>query len=207
MTTLLLIRHARHDLLGKVLAGRAPGLHLNSEGRREAKELVGRLREIPFSAIYSSPLERARETAGPLANDRGLAVRVSEGFNEMGFGEWTSLSFADLGERAEWKLWNAARSQARPPGGETIGAVFIRTAAELDRLSIAHPEDVVVVFSHADVIKAAVMSSLGISIDYHMRLEISPASITVIQSQAGFRKVVALNCPGELPAAMCPGPA
>jgi Histidine phosphatase superfamily (branch 1) len=86
MTKFLLIRHAAHDLLGKVLAGRSPGVHLNARGKLEAESLADRLAMLSISAIYTGPLERARETAEPLSNRLRLELSLAPAFDEIEFG-------------------------------------------------------------------------------------------------------------------------
>ena len=111
MTKFLLIRHAAHDLLGKVLTGRAPGLHLNAQGKLEAERLADRLAVFSISAIYTGPLERARETAQPLSNRLRLELSFAPAFDEIDFGSWTMLPFSELDQRPDWKAWNEFRDR------------------------------------------------------------------------------------------------
>jgi probable phosphoglycerate mutase len=198
MTTFLLIRHAAHDLLGKVLAGRAPDVHLNARGKMEAERLAERLESTPLRAVYAGPLERAQETAWPLAERQRLEIRTAPAFDEIDFGEWTSLTLAELGPRADWQLWNEARSRAEAPGGESMRAVQARVAQGLDRLEQAHPGEAVAIVSHGDVIKSALMHHLGIPLDFYMRLEIGPASMSVLVLDRGQPQVMAINAFGSI---------
>lgn len=197
MTTFLLIRHASHDLLGKALAGRAPGLHLNAQGVREAERLASRLEGVRLHALYTSERERSRETAAPLASRQTLAPQVSAGVDEIDFGEWTSREFHTLAADPEWSVWNSRRSLARIPGGETIEIAQSRMVAELRRLADRHPEQTVAVVSHCDVIKCAVASYLGMSLDHLERFEIEPSSISIIVTGGGWAKVKLINGTGE----------
>ena len=117
MTTFLLIRHAAHDLLGRRLAGRMPGVSLNGEGRRQVERLAERLAGASIRAVISGPLERARETAEPLARGLGLPVQISAAVDEIDFGEWTGLPFAELDQDPRWCWFNTFRSGARAPCG------------------------------------------------------------------------------------------
>jgi broad specificity phosphatase PhoE len=105
MTTFIFVRHAAHDLLGKILTGRAPGVHLNARGKMQAERLADRLSKLQIAAIYTGPLERAVETAGPLSDRFSLEKRLCPAFDEVDFGAWTSLTFAALDQRADWKAW------------------------------------------------------------------------------------------------------
>ncbi len=194
MTRFLLIRHATNDTVGKTLAGRKDGVHLNEEGRVQANDLVSLLGDIPVHAIYSSPLLRAMETAEPLANARRLDIRSCEDFLEMDFGDWTGLSFDTLSKDKQFQLFNSFRSCTRVPGGELMSEAQTRAVAALQRLSELHPEQTVAVFSHADIIRAIVAWYTGIHLDMFQRLEISPASVSVLEIFSETARLTALNC-------------
>jgi hypothetical protein len=118
MTTFLLIRHALCDPVGRSIAGRQPGIHLNNPGRGQARRLAEWLGPITLDAIYSSPLERALETASPIAQAKGLQVHPAEAWNEIDFGEWTGRALADLDPLPEWRR----RCPAFPRGSRAGGA-------------------------------------------------------------------------------------
>jgi probable phosphoglycerate mutase len=199
MTTFLLIRHAAHDLLGRVLAGRAPDVHLNARGKMEAERLAGRLARLPVAALFMGPLERAQETAWPLAEGLRLDPRIEPAFDEIDFGAWTSRTFAELEGDAEWRRWNTARSEGQPPGGETMAAVQTRFVQALERLRGLYPDAVVAVVSHGDAIKAALMHYLGVPLDYIARLEVYPASLSRLVLGEGFHQVISINDTGGAP--------
>jgi probable phosphomutase (TIGR03848 family) len=198
MTTLLLIRHASHDLLGKALAGRAPDLHLNARGKMEAERLAERLAPLPIRAIYTSPMERAQETAWPLANRLMLEARIDSAVDEIDFGDWTSRTFAELDPRPDWQTWNAARARGQVPGGESMSAVQTRIVDALAKLEEAHRAATVAVVSHGDVIKAALLHYLGVPLDHILRLEISPASVSIVALHGGAPQVTLVNDTGLL---------
>jgi broad specificity phosphatase PhoE len=193
MTTFLLIRHGSHDLLGKALAGRAPGVHLNAQGLREAARLAEWLGGLRVDAIYTSERERSRETAGPLAARQGLALQISAGIDEIDFGAWTRRTFVELKAEPEWAVWNSRRRAARVPGGEMIGAVQARIVSELRRLTTEHQNGNVALVSHCDVIKAALAHFLAMSLDDLERFDIGPASISVVECGDGLAKVKLIN--------------
>ncbi len=196
MTTFLLIRHGSHDLLGRTLAGRAPEVHLNARGHSEAAHLAERLASMPVSAIYTSPMERALETASPLAARFGLDLRVRAGLDEIDFGEWTNRPFSALALLSDWQRWNSERSHGRPPGGESMSEVQARIATEIERLAPLHDDETVALVSHGDVIKAALMHVLGIPLDHVARFEISPASVSVLLAGEGAPQVARMNDTG-----------
>jgi probable phosphoglycerate mutase len=180
MTTFLLIRHGMTDAVGSTLVGTAPGVHLNAAGRAQAEALVTRLAGVSLSAIVSSPLERARETAAPLAARFGMRVEAASGLIEVDVGEWTGASMAALGGIGEWRRFNTFRSFTRPPGGESMLGVQQRAVAVLLALREQFPAGTIVVVSHGDVIRAVLQYALGIPMDAFHRLEISPGRISVL---------------------------
>jgi broad specificity phosphatase PhoE len=193
MTKFLLIRHAAHDLLGKVLAGRAPGVHLNAQGKQEAERLADRLAVLSISAIYTGPLERARETAEPLSNRLHLKMSFAPAFDEVEFGSWTLLPFSALEQRPDWKAWNEHRDRSAPPQGESIVEVRNRASKELERLAESRHGETLAIISHAEVIKSTLMHYLGIPVNFHWRLDISPGSVSVLTIQDGQPQVLVFN--------------
>jgi probable phosphoglycerate mutase len=193
MTTFLLVRHAANDFLGRALAGRLPGVHLNDEGRRQAEALAGRLAAAGIHAIYTSPQERAWETAGPLAHRLSLEPRVAPELAELDFGQWSGKTLAELEGVPGWHRFHAVRSCTRAPGGENLLEAQARTVRLLERLCAEHAEQTVALFTHADPIKAALCFYLGMSLDLCHRLEISPASVTTLTLDADGPRVLAVN--------------
>jgi probable phosphoglycerate mutase len=200
VTTFLLLRHAAHDWLGRGIAGRLPGVSLNAEGERQAQELVARLGEVPLQDIYCSPQPRTQQTALPLARQRGLAFAVEDGVDEIDFGDWAGLEFAQLRAQGQaWTDWCERRGSAQPPGGEPFAGVPQRALAVLCKLQLRHPEGNVLVVSHGDVIKAVLADSLGLSLDGLERFEIAPASVSVLAMGADWRQVKLVNGRARLP--------
>ena len=198
MTTFLLIRHGAHLLGGETIAGRMPGVRLSPLGEAQAAGLVGRVGGAPIRAVYSSPVERCVQTARPLAAHLGVDVAVAEGLTEIDFGAWTGRTLEELRPLAGWKRWNAFRSGARPPGGESMAEVQGRVVREMERLSGEHPDECVALFSHGDVIRAAVAYFLGAPLDLFQRIEISLASVSVVRIGEFGPSVLGVNCAGEV---------
>ncbi len=199
MTTLVLIRHATNDWVHKgLLAGWTPGVHLNEDGRVQAKALGERLAAAEFDAIYSSPLERALETAEAVAAPHGLDVRIHEGIGEVQYGKWNGRSLRELVKQPLWRSVQIYPSGTRFPNGETIGEMQARVMNALDEIRAAHPNGIVAVVAHADVIKAAVAYYVGVPLDLFQRLVISPASVTVIGFSHFGPRLLTMNDAGEL---------
>ena len=194
MTRILLIRHASAELMTGVLYGRTPGVHLNSEGYKEARKLGEALRmKCDLDAVISSPLERATETARFIADPQRLAVSIADGLNEIEFGGWAGKSFSELHELPEWREYNRLRSVIRPPHGESAFDVQARAWATLIRIAAAHRDAMVAVVTHGDVIRYLLILLLGMPIDHILRLEIGPASISEIVLGADHPVVRTVN--------------
>jgi probable phosphoglycerate mutase len=164
-----------------VLPGRAPGLRLAEAGRRQAEDAARRLSAVPrVGAVYASPLERARETAEPIARARRLRVRVESGLTELDIGAWTGISLARARRKPEWRHVRYQPSAFRFPRGESFTEMLARVTAAVRRLVDRHPGEAVVAVSHADPIKAVVAHAVGIHLDLFQRIVIAPGSVTAI---------------------------
>lgn len=193
MTGYLLVRHAAADHVGRRLAGRSPGVGLNETGRREASRLGADLATAPLAAIYSSPLERAMETALPMADPHGLEPVVGEWFHEVEFGEWTGRSFEELDGDPDWRWWNEFRSTARPPGGESIAEVLARALDGIREIRERHEGEWVAVVSHCDVIRPLLAHFAGMPLDHLLRLEVGTASVSAVELNPWGARILGIN--------------
>jgi probable phosphoglycerate mutase len=201
MTQLLLIRHAKNDWVGDRLAGWTPAVHLNDEGRAEAAALAERLAAARIDAVYASPLDRALETAAPLAAARGLAVQPLPGVAEVQYGGWTGRSLKELAKEPLWPTVQFYASGMRFPEGESMAEVQARALAALDEVRAGHPEGVVAVVSHADVIKLVVAHYAGVHLDLFQRLVVDTASLTVLRFTPFGPRLLRFNDTGRVPPA------
>jgi broad specificity phosphatase PhoE len=180
MTTFYLVRHGTIDLLGHALAGRLPGVPLNSGGRFDARRLAERLQTAPIIHVISSPQERCRETAQPLAAALGLSIELTEALDEVDFGKWQGGTMSELSKDKSWRHWNSFRSGHAAPEGETMGGVQARMAAEMVLLRNRFPDQQIALFSHADPIRAVLCYWLGMPLDFIQRLEVAPGSFSEV---------------------------
>lgn len=190
-----LVRHAAHDRVGTVLVGRLNGVHLSLTGRAQARDLAQHFARDDIAAVISSPRERAQQTAEPIAERLGLEHRVSNALDEVNFGGWQGHSFAALAEDRDWQRWNAARSMARAPRGESIAEVQARMLAELLHLHATASGAQFILVSHAEPIRAMLLHVLGMSADCWSRIEIEPASITTIMLDDAGGRIQRMNMP------------
>jgi len=209
-TLVLLVRHGTTPSTGKILPGRAPGLHLADTGRTQAETLARRLADwagaataanggkAKIAAVYASPLERTRQTAAPIASALGLRVRVVRGLLECDFGEWTGAELKKLMKLSEWATVQRYPSGFCFPCGESFRAMQTRIVTTVCALASSHPGQTVVAVSHADPIKAAVADALGSHLDLFQRIVISPCSVTAISYGPTGPTVVTVNSTSAL---------
>ena len=197
-TLVILVRHGQTTTTGTVLPGRARGLHLAAVGIEQAAKVASRLAGVGnIDAVYSSPLERTRETAAPISKALGLRTKSAKSLIECDFGEWTGRKLSELMKLPEWRQVQTAPSTFRFPGGESFTEMQTRITGELERLAAAHAGRAIVCVSHADPIKAAVAHASGTHLDLFQRIVISPCSVTPILLGAGTPIVLAVNSTGD----------
>jgi probable phosphomutase (TIGR03848 family) len=188
MPLILLIRHGENDYVktGR-MAGRTPGVHLNERGQQQAKELAEALAHAPIKKIYSSPMERAVETAAPLAEKLGQEISIRPGLIEAGIGEWTGMELKTVRKLPEWKIVQNAPSRFRFPGGESFPEIQTRLVNDMEQIVKEHKNDqIVACFLHADPIKLIVAYYMGMPLDHFQRLGCDTASVTMLMlSESG----------------------
>ena len=201
-TVILLVRHGATATTGTELPGRASGLHLSDAGRAQAESVAARIATMGagngrkrrgVSAVYSSPLERTRETAAPIADATGCEVQVDDGLVEVDIGDWTGLELKAARKRPEWATIQRYPSGFTFPGGESFIDMQARIVACVERLRALHPGETIVAVSHADPIRAAVAHAMGTHLDLFQRVVISPCSLTAVAYGAGGPMVLTVN--------------
>ncbi len=200
MGTIILVRHGENDWSKQnKLAGWIPGVHLNEEGHKQATAAAQRLAPLPVKAVYSSPVTRCMETAAYIADTHRLAVLQVEEVGEVNYGQWEGKQIKKLAKKPLWWAVQHAPSRARFPGGESLLEVQFRAVQALEDLAKQHDKDIIVVVSHADVIRLVLAHYLGVHIDLFQRLVIAPASASVLHlSPQGMVRVIRINDDGPL---------
>jgi probable phosphomutase (TIGR03848 family)/uncharacterized repeat protein (TIGR03847 family) len=200
MTILLLIRHASNDFIKEGrLAGRTPGVHLNAQGQREADDLARRTAHLPIEAIYSSPLERAMDTAIAVANCQKLPIQIIDDLMETHAGEWTGKKLSELNGTDVWKAIQTSPIGVKLPGGESIDEVQSRMVAGIEEIRKKHPDGIVAIVSHADPLKSVIAHYLNWDLNQFQRIAISPASVTVLSVDDKGAALLRTNDTGPLP--------
>jgi probable phosphomutase (TIGR03848 family) len=210
MSTVLLVRHGLTALTGPVLAGRAPGLHLDERGQKQAAAVAERIAAVPLAAVVTSPMERCVETAEVIAAAQRAAGRdpqwhVEDRLTECGYGEWTGRPIKELTKDPLWKVVQTQPSAARFPGGESIAEMSARAVAAIRDWDARLGSDAVwVACTHGDVIKALLADALGLHLDLYQRIVPDPCSVSVVQFTSTRPYVLRTNDVGGDLAAFAP---
>jgi probable phosphoglycerate mutase len=195
--SLFLIRHARAEYHPGRLYGWTPGVRLAADGVEDAKRLGERLEPVRFNAIYASPLERCLQTAEALAAGRGLPIKTVDALGEVQYGSWTGKSFKTLARTKLWRTVQLHPSRATFPGGESLRAMQARGVEAIEEIRGRHRNGHVAVVSHADLLKAVVAHYLGLHLDLFQRIEVAPASVTLLTFWGDFPRLLRLSDTGS----------
>jgi broad specificity phosphatase PhoE len=194
---LFLVRHGETESNRRGLALGQADVPLNERGRGQARRLAGALAREPFAAIYSSPLQRALETAGAIAEPHGLEVIVEPGLIEMDIGEVEGLTFPELREKFPALMHNWGGSEGptfRMPGGERLVDVQARALKTLRCLAERRQADeAVCAVSHNFLILCILASVLGIPLADLRRLRQAVAGVSVVEIRPGRMRLVSMN--------------
>ncbi|MBV8773148.1 MAG: histidine phosphatase family protein [Deltaproteobacteria bacterium] len=198
MTTILLVRHAEVAAPKDILLGRNDEVGLSRRGRGCAATLAERLGRLPISAIWSSPLKRALRTARPIAERLSLSVQIAHSLTEIDYGRWTGRRFAELEDDPDWQSYNRTRSAAQIPEGEKIEAVERRVVTLLQTWAEGYPSKLIAAVTHAEIIRIAILHSIGVSTDRYDQIEISLCSLSALAFERMRPRVICLNASAEL---------
>lgn len=201
MATVILVRHGRTTANASgVLAGRTAGVKLDKAGRVQADRTGERLGVVPLVGVVSSPLERCRQTSRAILSHQSgsLTTMIESGITECDYGQWQGRGLADL---ATEKLWPVVQNQPSAvvfPGGESLAAMQARSVAAIRRHDAAYEEQhgpgaVWVAVGHGDIIKSILADALGMHLDLFQRINVNPASVSIVRYTASRPQVIAMN--------------
>jgi broad specificity phosphatase PhoE len=194
VTRVTLVRHGETDYnrtnryMGRLAGGLTP------EGRMQAERTARRLAQDGADALYTSPLERTRETAAFLEGPLGIEARLEPGFIEIDMGPWEGRDRAEVAaeDPARWKVWLTDPTQVQVPGMESIDALRGRVGAAFDRLAASHPGGHVVIVTHFACVATALLHAIALPSSAYRRFPIDNASLTVLRV-GGITKLLRFN--------------
>lgn len=201
MATVILVRHGRSTANASgVLAGRASGVNLDQIGRDQAAVAGRRLANVPLAGVVSSPLERCVQTAQFIIDRQATApyAPIDPEITECDYGQWQGRTLSDLSSEDLWRVIQSQPSAVTFPGGESMAAMQARSVAAIRRHDAAFeaeygPGAVWVAVSHGDVIKSVLADALGMHLDMFQRINVGPASISVVHYGSNRPSVLATN--------------
>jgi len=197
MTKILLIRHGDTDFVDEALAGRIDS-PLNAEGLEQALRIAEGIKHLSIDAIYASPLMRTQQTAQPLAKFLNLDVKINHRLNQVNFGNWQGISFDELIQDPNWKIFQENPAMAKFPGGEEGFMVRERVSTAVLDLINQYPRDAVIaIFSHGSIIRHTISHLIGLPLENLNQIRIAPASISTVAISGEKGRLLHLN--QELP--------
>lgn len=194
MPVIWLIRHGKTDLIGKKLCGNLPGIHLNEEGRQQAHKTADFMRRHQVKAVYSSPIERALETAQVIAACQGLHVQQAEFLREINFGELQGLDAPTLKQHSAWQDFLKHPARVKFPRGESLMDAQNRAVAGMEELACTMEDsDEVVCVAHCEILRLVVCHVLELPQNNLHVLTIDPASVSKLEWSKKRKKLHLLN--------------
>ncbi len=203
-TKLLLVRHGESEWNR---LGRYAGQHdvpLSEQGKQQARRLAERLKSEPLAAIYTSPLQRARDTANAIAERRRVPVTVEPRLAEIHHGLWESLTAIEVEARfpAEYAQWHTEPHRVVMPQGESLADLAQRTGQVVSEVLARYPSGKIVLCSHDAVLRVLLLTSLGLSLEHFWKWHFANASLSVLEACNDNRsltlRLAALNATGHL---------
>jgi len=203
MSTIVFLRHA-HSIANEknLLAGRTPGVYLSRHGREQARGLIDRLGKGHVDHLHISPMQRCQLTIDPwLASKNSSTIsslEVEDRFNEVDYGDWSNRSLTSLRRNPLWKTIQQEPSKVKFPGGESIKAAQKRAVGAVDELLASKKSSVHLVVTHSDLIKVIAAHYLEMHLDSFQRIEVGPASFTVLRGNLESQSLITLNSYSQL---------
>jgi len=198
-----LVRHGESEWNAENrLCGRS-NVPLSEAGRRQARSLAERLKPIRFEAFYSSPLERALETARLIAESVALQPVPDQRLVELDYGQWEGKTLTEITDNdpRTFRAWDADPAQVAPPGGESGLEAQRRIVSCLEALAAKHPQGHVLVAFHKTVCRLAICHALGMPpSEYRRRLILDNAALSIIQARPYGWQLIAFNDTSHLSA-------
>lgn len=194
---LLLVRHALTPSTGKKLTGWLPGISLSEEGMAQAASARDRLQDVPIKAFYSSPLERCWETAEIIAGPHKRKVELIDDLGEIKYGDWQGRTLTSLYKSKAWVELRARPAEFRFPNGETIREAQLRGMSVIEGMRSKHKGQIILVCSHADMIRVVTAGYLGLPLDLYDRISIGPGTVTALLLSGSAPRLLRLSDSGD----------
>ena len=190
MSTFIFLRHG-HSAANKsgTLTGQLPGIELSPEGRKQAEELISRIGKSRIDYVHMSPIQRCQLTLDPWLNSKNSStltkLTIDDGLSEIDFGDWSGKKLSSLRRLPLWKAVQSAPSTVTFPGGESFKKAQKRATQSFESIRTIRGDKTHLIVSHSDTIKLVVAHYLDMKLDSFQKLNISPASFTILHDHKG----------------------
>ena len=196
MTKIILVRHGETEWNQgeERFRGRAD-LALTPRGIKQAQAAARRLAQEGITAVYSSPLKRAWQTAQNIAEPLNLSPQPLEGLSDINYGAWQGLSPAEVAERYGelFAIWRNTPHLVTLPGGESLEKVHQRVEQALEYVNSTHPEGTVAFISHLVVCRVMVAHFLGWDLSHFWQIEQDLAAVSIFELRSPQPLVQLIN--------------
>ena len=184
MGSIIFLRHGQaKNNTERILAGRTPGVPLTDKGHDQAKKAAKFLEDMNISAIYSSPIERAKNTAEIVAEHTSVDVRIDDRLIELDMGKFTGMPYDDIfnSHGNVFMKFYRGELEIAHNGVETFADVKKRVLGIVDHVVDNHPDENVVLVTHMDPIKAMLSTVVSLSPENLFELIIANASLNIFR--------------------------
>ena len=191
-TTVILIRHGETEWNVLHRFQGLTDIPLNDTGRQQAGFAKAGLLDVELAAIYTSPLQRAVETAEIIRGDREIPIYPTEGLREMGIGEWEGLLVSEIDEKYPgWSdIWRTAPTRIRLKGGEPYAETQKRAWKTFWDIVKKHEGQTVLIVSHMMCISSILLTVAGIPLDEVWQHPIRNAALNIVEADSDGRAVI-----------------
>ena len=193
----ILVRHGQTEMNAHGAYRGRINVPLSVRGIEESKALGGALRDATLDMVYSSPLNRALQTAREIASPHPqIGIKTAEEFTDMDFGEWQGLTVPEVEARFRdsYRVWVRKPECADIAGGEDLRKVRKRALSGLKRIASLHPEGTVVVVSHGVINKVLLCALLGAPVGAFWHVKQDNGALNLFEYSAFGAKVFLMNC-------------
>jgi len=174
-----MVRHGEiPSNIKKVYAGKSPE-HLNEKGVCQAEEVSEKLKKYEVNALYSSPIQRAVQTAQIIGRKIGKTVVIEESFRELEMGPWEGLSESKVAQKypEEWNIWQTRPAELSLPGRETLDDLLMRVLAGLQKVYHTGSNRNIIIVTHVAIIRVLLLWHSRKSLNLYKTINVPNAEI------------------------------
>jgi probable phosphoglycerate mutase len=191
-TRIFAIRHGQTAWNASLRIQGHADIPLDTTGAWQAARLAEALADEGIGALYSSDLQRARDTAAALAGAAGLPLATEPGLRERCFGDFEGSTFLEIEQRwpEQSARWRKREADFGPGGGETLETFYARCVGTATRLAARHPGQTIALVAHGGVLDCLYRAATRVDLRAPRSWQLGNASINrLLHTAAGFTLV------------------